>query len=48
MIGRDERTSHRHILSYLLQGDVSEQIMSGPIYKMSDQKKDLKEHMSCK
>ena len=24
MIGRDERTSHRHILSYLLQGDVSE------------------------
>ena len=47
MIGHDDRTSHQHILSYLLQGVVSQCFMSGPICQMSDQKEDLKGHMSC-
>ena len=34
MIGQDDQTSHQHILTYLLQG---------PIFKMSNQKKDLKD-----
>ena len=47
MIGHDDRTSHQHILSYLLQGVVSQCFMSGPICQMSDQKEDLRGHMSC-
>ena len=47
MIGHDDRTSHQHILSYLLQGVVSQCFMSGPICQMSDQKEDFKGHMSC-
>jgi len=44
MIGQDDQTSHQHILTYLLQGVVCQWIMSGPIFKMSNQKKDLKGH----
>ena len=47
MVGHDDRTSHQHILSYLLQGVVGQHIMSGPFCKMSDQKEDLKGRLSC-
>ena len=47
MVGHDERTSHQHILSYPLQGVVSQYIMPGPICKMSDQKELLKGHATC-
>ena len=40
MIGHDGRTCHHHILSSLHQGVVSQEIMSGPICQMSDQKED--------
>jgi len=46
MIRHDDRTSHQHILSYLLQGVVGQYILSGLICKMADQKEDLKGHMS--
>ena len=38
MVGYDDRTSHQHIFSYLIQGVVSQYIMSSPICKMSDQR----------
>ena len=38
MTGQDDQPSHRHILNYLLQGVVCQWIMSGPIFKMSNQK----------
>ena len=34
----DDRTSHRHSLSDLLQSVVSQLILSGPICQMSDQR----------
>ena len=44
MTGQDDQPSHQHILTYLLQGVVRQWIMSGPIFKMSNQNKDLKGH----
>jgi len=44
MIEQDDRTSHQHMLSYLLQGVVSQSIMSSPICKMPHQKEDLTGH----
>ena len=44
MIRHDDRTSHQHILSYLLQG-VSQWFLSGLICKMANQKEDMKGHV---
>ena len=47
MVEHNDSAFHQHILSYLLQGVVSQYIMSGPICKMSKQKEYLKGNMSC-
>ena len=43
-IGDDDWTSQEQILNYLLQGAVSQKIMSSQVCKMSYQKEELKKH----
>ena len=43
-LGHDGWTSQEQILNYLLQGAVSQKIMSSQVCKISYQKEELKKH----